>query len=78
MLELGLGIQAIFLAVGCRQRRGGGFGLARRGEALGLRGFGFWSAVMNWAGIHALGLGIAVDQLDHRHRRGVAVAEARP
>ena len=29
-------------------------------------------------GILALGQGIAVDQLDHRHRRVVAVAKARP
>src|SRR6185295_8608209 len=29
------------------------------------------------AGILALGVGVAIDQLDHRHRRLVAIAEAR-
>ena len=57
----------------CRRR-----GAARRraGRPRSSGRFGFLALVLRRAEILALGLGIAVDQLDHRHRRGVAVAEA--
>src|SRR6185312_4404192 len=43
----------------------------RRGGFLGL-----FLARLDRTRILALGLGIAIDQLDHRHRRGIAMAEA--
>src|SRR5216683_2821463 len=42
----------------------------------GRRGLFRLRGSLDRAGIEALGVGIAVDQLDHGHRRGVAVAEA--
>src|SRR5579863_8803914 len=34
------------------------------------------SLLLHWTGIEALGIDIAVDELDDRHRRVVAIAEA--
>ncbi len=53
------------------------FSKSSRSPALGRGGFLLgWRLRLDRAGILALGLFVAVDELDHRHRRVVAVAEA--
>ncbi len=50
--------------------------MPRRGANAGTAGFRFAAALLDRAGIQPLRIDVAIDEFDHRNRRGIAVAEA--